>query len=42
MRDRYYYDARGRYRGRSSDQGPYDWTGLLVLAVILLLVLRGC
>ncbi len=39
---RHYYDKHGNYKGHSSDKGPYDWLGYLVLILIVLGLLKGC
>lgn len=41
-KDRYYYDRHGRYKGKSSDQGPYSWVGGLILLLIIIWLLNSC
>ena len=42
-RDRYHYDRRGRYKGKSSDKGPYAGRGtLIVIAIIAFILIKGC
>lgn len=41
-RDRYHYDQRGNYTGKSSDRGPGDATLMAVLILVVLALIRGC
>jgi hypothetical protein len=41
-KDRYHYNKNGQYRGKSSDKGPYEWIGGLVVIVIIVMIFRSC
>jgi hypothetical protein len=42
-KDRHFYDRHGNYKGRSSDQGPYDdLAKVLGFLFLLFLLTRGC
>lgn len=38
-KDRHHYDRRGKYIGKTSEKGPYDWIGGVTAACVILYIL---
>lgn len=41
-KDRHYFDKHDNYKGRSSDNGPYDGIAMIIMIAIFLFLIRGC
>lgn len=43
MGDRYHYDRKGKYKGHSSNKGPYeDLVKVVIFIAVLVFLSRGC